>query len=117
MSTDNESFFGKRFWQQMLIHWSGSIFTLIIAGVATIYIGNQIERLTELSKSVSESVQGILALVEVGPEGIAEVGQALQENAGEAGAAIGDGAATVVDRVGSAWDRFKAPAADGEPTE
>jgi hypothetical protein len=107
--TQNEPFFGQRFWQMMLVGSVGSIVTVVVAGVVSIYLSGQIEKLTELSESINTTISSFIKLVEVGPEGINEVGTAIQDNAAGTGAAVGDGAATVVDRVGTAWDRFREP--------
>jgi hypothetical protein len=42
----------------------------------------------------------------MGPEGIQEVGTAVEENAAKIGDSIGEGGASVVDKVGSAVKKF-----------
>lgn len=107
-----EGFFGKTFWQQMLIAWSGHIVALVLAAVVSLWIGGQIAKLTALAESVKESTDSIVELIKLGPGKIKEVGSAIQDTAGETGEAIGEGAATVVDRVGTAFDRFTGPATE-----
>lgn len=102
-------FFGKTFWQMLLVQSISSIVTLAIAIVASLYIGSQIEKLNELADSINTAMETMLKLVELGPEGINEVGAAIQENAENTGASLGDGGAIVVDKVGTALDKFLAP--------
>jgi hypothetical protein len=51
-------------------------------------------------------MENIVRLVEMGPEGIQEVGTAVEENAAKIGDSIGEGGASVVDKVGSAVKKF-----------
>lgn len=99
-------FFGKTFWQMLLVQSISSIVTLAIAIVASLYIGSQIERLNELADSINSAMETMLKLVELGPEGINEVGAAIQENAENTGESLGEGGAIVVDKVGTALDKF-----------
>ena len=102
-------FFGKTFWQMLLVQSVSSIATLTIAIVASLYIGSQIEKLNELADSINTAMETMLKLVEIGPEGINEVGAAMRENAENTGESLGEGGAIVVDKVGTALDKFLAP--------
>lgn len=106
MKMADEKFFSKRFFQNLLIASIVSFVSLALAIFVSFYIGGQIERLTQLSESVNRNMENIVRLVEMGPEGIQEVGTAVEENAAKIGDSIGEGGASVVDKVGSAVKKF-----------
>ena len=110
----DEPFFSKRFFQNLLIASIVSLLSLGLALYVSFYIGSQIERLTVLSESLNKNMENIVKLVEMGPEGIQEVGTAIEENAGKIGDSIGDGGASVVDKVGSAVKKFTTDVNDVE---
>ena len=102
------NFFDKRFWQNVLIASISQLIVLTIAIFVSMYIGNSLERLTELF----ESVDGALARVEsvvtgLDPTEIALQADALNQGAQVIGEGVGDGGAEVLDRVGNAWKEFK----------
>ena len=102
------NFFDKRFWQNVLIASISQLIVLTIAIFVSMYIGNSLERLTDLF----ESVDGALARVEsvvtgLDPAEIALQADALNQGAQVIGEGVGDGGAEVLDRVGNAWREFK----------
>lgn len=102
------NFFDKRFWQNVLIASISQLIVLTIAIFVSMYIGNSLERLTDLF----ESVDGALARVEsvvtgLDPAEIALQADALNQGAQVIGVGVGDGGAEVLDRVGNAWKEFK----------
>lgn len=102
------NFFDKRFWQNVLIASISQLIVLTIAIFVSMYIGNSLERLTDLF----ESVDGALARVEsvvtgLDPAEIALQADALNQGAQVIGEGVGDGGAEVLDRVGNAWKEFK----------
>ena len=93
--------------QNLLISMLSGIVVLIFGVIVSLYIGSQLQSIQNVLDSTNQTITTILELVEVGPEGINEVAGAITENATETGTAIGEGAASVVDQVGTALQRFR----------
>lgn len=130
--SEREPFFGQRFWQDLLIAWSGRIVLMLILlggvwwakstfdgvmadikatlGTATVALDAANESLS----AASESMEAALEIVKAAPESIQGLGTAIKDTAGETGDALGEGAANAIERAGSAWDEFRKPE---EPTE
>lgn len=99
--------FNKDFVRLLLVQVLASLITLVIAITVSLYVGGKIEKLTDLFDSVDAALGRIESLVEIGPEGIAEVSSAIDDSATVVGEAVGDGGAEIVDRVGDAWNNFR----------
>jgi len=102
--------------QLIVVALTTATLMLAVAGGFSWYLGTQIQKLTDLANSTNSAVQSVLQLVEVGPDGIKEVAGAVAEGATTTGEAVGDAlggdvgevAATAVERIGGAGERFKA---------
>jgi len=111
----SDGFFNKQFFQQLTVATVSSVVTLVIAVGVSVIIGGQIEKLTKLAETTNQAMQTALQIIQVGPEGIAEVGGAVSDTInttgdamGEAlGGDVGDGAAKAVETVGDAIQRFR----------
>jgi hypothetical protein len=106
-----EPFFNRQFWRMTLIAAFSQVIVLAIALTASAVIGGKVDKLIELSDSVSETLERVETTINtvtgIDPAVLQEKANALNESAGIVGEGVGDGGAEVVNRIGDAIQKFR----------
>lgn len=101
------NFFDKRFWQTLAVAVFSQLIVLVIAVGVSMYIGGYLDQMTSLFDSMNGALTSIQTILNVDPARITEISTSLNEGAAILGDGVGDGGASVVDKVGSAIINFR----------
>ncbi|PHS22226.1 MAG: hypothetical protein COA84_13795 [Robiginitomaculum sp.] len=73
---------------------------LWISGISfTVWIGSSIKDITYMMSATSDALERIETLVEIGPEGIKDIGTGIKEGAETAGEGLGTAGADIINKV------------------
>lgn len=82
------------------------VVVVVITIAAGAVINDKIESVTQMLVAANQTLQSIQQVLDIDPAVVTEMSERLNEGAQVVGEGFGNGGATVVTRIGEAWNNF-----------